>query len=331
VLIAACAGVPSSGPAPEWALNIQAAYPNSEYIAGRGEGKTQEAAEAKALSEISFYFVRQISAERSSRSSWTEQDGVSAAESRTEENILVESQTRLVAVRYAEDPWFNPAKKAWETVAYINRDEGWTVYQPNAKRQADALLALAATAETEKEPFNAVLRYGIAASYAESAEFNNVRDFSQALHPAKAEALFAEAEAARGEMFNKQLTAIEKSSVYVECPQDYNGMIYQAMVKALGTSGFGVERNRAAAAAFCAVLVEEGMQKQENGVLYYPALTASISGKAGPLFSFKISGERQGALNPDLAKRRAYTALALALETSFAGELQKRQAALIRE
>jgi hypothetical protein len=103
------------------------------------------------------------------------------------------------------------------------------------------------------------------------------------------------------------------------------------MVKVLGASGFGVARNRAAAAAFCAVLVEEGMQKQENGVLFYPALTASISGTAGPLFSFKITGERQGALNPDLAKRRAYTALAAALEASFAGELQKRQAALVRE
>ena len=108
-------------------------------------------------------------------------------------------------------------------------------------------------------------------------------------------------------------------------------MIYQAMVKALGASGFGVERNRAAAAAVCAVLVEEGMQKQENGVLYYPALTATVSGSAGPLFSFKITGERQGALNPDLAKRRAYTALASVLETSFAGELKKRQAALVRE
>jgi hypothetical protein len=329
LVLAACAGAP--GPAPEWALNIQAAYPSGEYIAGRGEGQTREAAEAKALSEISFYFVRQISAERSSRSSWTERNGASAAESRTEENILVESQTRLVAVRYTEDPWFNPAKKAWETVAYINRDEGWTVYQPNAKRQADALISLVTRAETEKEPFNAVLRYGIAASYAESAEFNNVRDFSQALHPAKAEALFAEADAARGELVNTQLAAIEKSPIYVECPQDYNGMIYQAMVKALGASGFGVERNRAAAAAVCAVLVEEGMQKQEKGVLFYPALTATVSGSAGPLFSFKITGGREGALNPDLAKRRAYTALASALEASFAGELQKRQSALVRE
>jgi hypothetical protein len=53
-------------------------------------------------------------------------------------------------------------------------------------------------------------------SYAESEEFNNARNFSQALHPAKAEALFAETDAARGTLVNKHLAAIEKSPVYVE-------------------------------------------------------------------------------------------------------------------
>lgn len=94
-------------------------------------------------------------------------------------------------------------------------------------------------------------------------------------------------------------------------------MFYQAMVKALGASGFGVEQNRAAAAAVCAVQVEEGMQQRDSGVFFYPALTATISGKAGPLFSFKVETERRGAVNPGIAKRRGYTDLASALEGSL--------------
>jgi hypothetical protein len=336
LFLGACASAPTPEPEiesepPLWALDTRAVYPDREYIAARGEGTTKVGAEAGAVAEISFYFVRQVTAERSSRSSWTTRNNEETTASQTEENVLVESQTRLVTVRLAEDPWFNPAKKVWETVAYINRDEGWTVYEPNAKKQAAALMALVQAAETESEPFNAVLRWGITAAYADSAEFNGVRDFSQILHPEKAAALFAPADAALGELFEKQLAAVEKSRVYVECPVDYNGMIYQAMVKALGGWGFGVERSREAAAAVCEVQVEEGIQKQDSGTFYYPALTATISGGRGAIFSFKITGGREGGLNPDVAKRRAYTALAAALEKDFAGELQKRQTALAGE
>jgi hypothetical protein len=309
--------------------SVEAVYPKAQYIAQIGTGESREAARVNASADISRYFSLQVEGSAAGGESFVETNGSVQAERRLDRKTVERFNTELHALRYSE-PWQNRKEKQWEIVAYIDRDEGWAVYQPNAKSQADALISLVTMAETEKEPFNAALRYGIAASYAESEEFNTVRDFSQALHPVKAEALFTEADAARGELVNKQFAAIEKSSIYVECPQDYNGMIYQAMVKALGASGFGVAQNRAAA-AFCVVLVEEGMQKQENGFLFYPALTATISGKAGPLFSFKITGDRQGALNADLAKRRAYTALASALEASFPVELQKRQAALVRE
>jgi hypothetical protein len=216
-------------------------------------------------------------------------------------------------------------------VAYINRDEAWTVYEPNAKRQADALLALFKAAGEETDAFNAVLRYGAIGAYADSAEFSAVRDFAQTLNPAKSNALFREADEALAGYREKLFAAQEKVRVYVECPADYNRMIYQAMVKALGTSGFAAEENRGRAGAYCVIQVDAEPQKQDNGTFYYPALSGTISGSAGALFSFSVKAERQGAMNPDLAKRRAYTALAAALEKSFPAELQNRLAAGVKK
>ena len=324
-----CASAPKNPP-PAWVADVQPVYPWDVYITGRANGATRRDAEENATAEIALYFVRETTVERSRHASWTERNGASGAESVTEENVLVKSYTRLVAVRCAEDPWYNPATKVWETVAYIERDQAWAAYEPNAKRQTDTFLNLVKAADEETEPFNAVLRYGTAVAYARSTEFNTVRDFSQVLHPAKASSLFAETDSVLATLLEKQLLAREKSIIAILCPVDYDRIIYQSMVKALGASGFAVDSS-GNAATICAIQVEEGIQKNESGTFYTPSLTAIFSGKSGAMLSFRVSAERIGAVNAEVAKSRAYTALANALEGAFAGELQRWQSALVNK
>jgi hypothetical protein len=105
------------------------------------------------------------------------------------------------------------------------------------------------------------------------------------------------------------------------------------MVRALGSCGFAAEDRRDRAGAVCTLQVQEGLQIQEGiqekSYAYYPSLSGTLRGKDGrALLSFKAEGERQVALNPDLAKRRAYTALAAALETSFLREAERLRKAL---
>jgi len=328
-ILIGCASTPKNT-APAWVTDVQSVYPWDTYITGRADGATRKDAEENSTAELSLYFIRETTVERSSRSTWTEQDGVSGSESTTEENVLVKSYARLVTVRCADDPWYNPATKTWETVAYIDRDQAWAAYEPNARKQADTFLNLVKAADEETEPFNAVLRYGTAVAYAWSTEFNTVRDFSQVLHPVQAGKLFAEADAALSSLMEKQLRAQEKSIITIQCPVDYDQIIYQSMVKALGTSGFPVENNGNTVTT-CVIQVEEGMQKNVSGTFYTPSLIATISGRNGAMVSFRVSSERVGAVNTDVAKRRAYTSLANALEDAFAGELQRWQSALINK
>jgi hypothetical protein len=252
--------------------NGEAVYPRAKYIARQAQGKTQKEAELAAVAAISYFFETEVTAEQSLRSLWTEEDGVSSSASREEELILVETQSRLVAVRYAEDPWRDPASKEWYTVAYIDRAEAWTVYEPQAKKAADSLLALYNAAETEAEPFTRSLRFTAAASYAESAAFTAVRSFAQVLNPAKAQAFFWEADAVLSSIPEAIYSARQSATVYIDCPVDLDGVIYQAAVSALGQAGFPVERDRNAAACVCRITVDEGEQKVDAGVFFIPCL-----------------------------------------------------------
>ena len=327
-LIAACRSIPDP---PRWVLNINEIYPVSEYITGRGEGTTRRDAENRATTVVSQFFLTQVNAVQSSRSVFnTGTDGVTGVERQTIDSTVIETQVQLITTRYAPDPWYDPKTKIWETVAYIKRDEGWEVYEPSAKRQSDALLTIIKAADTETEPFNAFLRYGNAFAYENSAEYSGTRIFAQILYPVKAAVSFAEADTELAALPQKQLTARERSRMFVSCPVDYNGMIFQATVRAIGACGFAVEQNRNLANTQCLIQVEEGVQKREAGIFYYPALTGTISGRNGALFSFKIQADQAGAINPDIAKRRAYDTLVRALEDSFAAELKKYQDALVK-
>jgi hypothetical protein len=305
---------------------METVYPRSAYIAQRGEGASRQEAELVALNAVSFYFESEITAEESARQSWSEQNGVTHSESRTETSTLVRSQTRLTAVRYAENPWHNPATGLWESAAFINREEAWTVYEPQAARVRDGLLTLAAAAEADGEPFSQALRFGAAAVYADSPAFNAARGFAQVLHPNKARSLFAEADTVQAALPEKIYTARQRAAVFIDCPTDMNGLVYQAALAAFGAEGFPVERNRAAASTVCLIQVDEGAQKLDSGTFFNPSLTGTVNGKAGAVFSFSVTAARQSAINPEVGRRRAYTALAGALGAAFSGELNNARA-----
>jgi hypothetical protein len=329
-LLAACAGTPQNTDTPAWARNVEAVYPRSAYIARRGEGVTRQEAELAALNGISFYFESEISseiiAEESFSQSGTGQDSRTSAESRIETSTLVRSQTRLMAVRYADPPWVNPTSGAWETVAFIDREEAWTLYEPEAAKARDTLLALSGAAEAEGEAFLRALRFNAAAAYGESPDFNAVRGFAQILHPARAGILFAEADALRSALPERSYSARQGAAIFIDCPNDLDGLISTAMTAALGAQGFPVEQGRGPASCVCQIRVDLGIQRLESGAFYNPSLTGTVSGRAGTVFSFTAQAPRQSAINSEVGRRRAYTALAAALGEAFSGELNRRQA-----
>jgi hypothetical protein len=327
-LLCSCVSAPRQAEPPPWLLNTGAVYPSDRFIAQQGRGASREEAERAALAMIAGYFQQEVSSEQSTRAAWVSAGGLTEETRRTEESIIVRSQATLVAARYTEDPWYDRAAREYTTVAYLDREEAWTAYEPQARRPAEALLLLYEAAGAEAEPFVQALRYSAARQYAGGAEFGAVRGFAQALNPARAASLYRDADAALAALPERIAGARQNAGVYVECPADADGMIYNAAVAAFGEAGFPIAGDRASASALCLIRVEEGRQIQESGVFYYPELSGTVSGKAGPMFSFTARAERQGAINPDLAKRRAYTALVAALKEALPAQLNREQEAL---
>jgi hypothetical protein len=316
LLLGACAT--AAAPPPAWVFDMSAVYPDGEYVAQQGAGKTPKEAELNGLAAISLYFETKTRVERSGHDSWTRENGTTTAESRrSSEDVNVQSQTSLAAVRYARDPWFNPAVEAWLTVAFIRRDEAWRVYEPRFKRQADAFAALYAAAEAETDSFKKALRYEAAMRYAGAPDFENAATFGQILYPERMNAEFA---AVRGELARlpqKIDGAKRGAAVFVDCPGVFESLVTNAFSRALSAEGFPVAKTREGAAVVCAVRIDEGRQERELGVFYNSSLQAVFAGAAGTLLTFNAVADRASAVTPDVAKRRAYAALAEKVAASF--------------
>jgi hypothetical protein len=203
-------------------------------------------------------------------------------------------------------------------VAYIDRAEAWQVYGPRFKLQADTFQNLFDAAENESDVFKKYFRYQVAENYTRTSEFENAESFGQILYPAKMNNEFAQTRTERAGLPEKIDSARRNAVVYIDCPLDFESFVYNAFAEQFAAFGFSLTRMKNAAAAVCAIIVDEGEQKRDTGIFYYPSLQAVLSGSSGAIWSFNVKAERAAAVTPDVAKRRAYAALAQEVSAGFA-------------
>jgi hypothetical protein len=308
---------------PGWAASLSAirtVYPDSDFIAQRGRGATREAAEVAAAAALARFFTSEISANSGYREVINQQNGEATESSETSAEAFVQSQIDLFGIRYAEDAFYYRAEKQWQTVAYIDRSEAWAVYEPRFKLQADAFEALYAAAENESDQFRKVLKFGSAGAYARGRDFVEAETFGQILHPQKMNASFGGIRAEIAAIPQKTDDTKRNASVFIDCPGDFESLVTNAFSRALSEDGFPVAQSRNGAAVVCAVSIDEGRQQRDLGIFYYPSLQAVFTGTSGVLFTFNAAADRASAVTPDVAKRRAYTALAGKVVESFSIE-----------
>ena len=241
--LASCAGMPP----PQWAENMEAAFPDDRYIAAHGTSGSRETVEQAARTALSYYFQTQVSSR--AEESYSEQNG--AVSQRLELQTLVQTKIDLPAVNCTE-PWRNSAAGLWEAVAYIERETGWAAYSARAKQAADTLAQLySAAAEKDPDPFTRALHFGKAEAYAAGEEFAAARGVAQILDSKRAEALFEKADGAVAALPKAAAQARQNASVYLECPLDLDGLIHNAAAAAFGSAGFPVANVRRDAAVVC--------------------------------------------------------------------------------
>ena len=250
--------------------------------------------EQAALRDLSLYFQTQVSSSTELVESYREQDGETSQSAQLDQQTLVQTETRLFAVRYTE-PWRNPSNNSWEAVAYLDRSEAWALFEPRLASNTAPYMAVFEAEEDDPEPLRRLFRYKSAENF-DAAAMLVYLDFAQTLHPARA-AAFAPVRAAIAALPQRINQAKFEASVYVDCPVDMDGSVTAALTGALSAEGLPVTKDQAAASAVCLVLVDEGMEKREAGTFYNPALTIGITGKTGgALFSLTLNAPRQSVV-----------------------------------
>jgi hypothetical protein len=321
-LTLSCATAPAPDPIPDWAVAIRTVYPDSDFIAREGRGATLEVAKANAAAEIARFFTSEISVRSGGLTSMIQQNGAVTERSELINDAVVRSQIDLFGIRYAEDAFYNKAEKEWQTVAYIDRNEAWTVYEPRVKRQADAFETLYAAAEQESGQFRKALRFGAADAYTRSEGF--VEDFVKKevfgiiLHSQKMSDSFKGIGDKIAALPQKIDDAKRNASVFIDCPGDFESLVTNAFSRALKEKGFhAVMENGNGADVTCAVAITEGRQDSEFGIYYHSSLRAVFTDASGAIFTFNVTAARTSGFAEDVAKRNTYTTLAEEVEKSF--------------
>jgi hypothetical protein len=317
LLLGACATVPEP---PAWAFDTEAAYPPEKYLAQRGHGADRQKAELSALEALSRYFVTEVRSATSAAESYTEKDGAVSRSLSVDEQIFVQSQTKLFAVRYAE-AWQNPGAGEWETLAYIDRAEAWSLYEPGLRQKAEPFESAYRAAEAAGEALKQLYLYTRCRGPA--VELPPLLEFAQILYPSGA-ARYAGLRQAVADLPQRIDASRSGTRIYIDCPMDFEGALSGSLARAFGEAGLTVEKDKDTASVVCSVEVQENEQKQQEAVFYRPALTLTLKGKTGTLFTWNTGAERAGGFNPGVAKRRAYAGLAQKIEESFTLDFEKR-------
>lgn len=312
LLLPSCASAPSTPP--DWAgpaQNVTRVYPAEKFIAQKGTGADPNAAQVNALAALSRYFESEVESRVSSVQVITQQNGADEAYLRVEESGLIQSAVNLFALRQSET-WFNKAENQWETLAYIDRNEAWTIYEPRLTQKTAPFMTAFRRAETEGDP----LRQFVSFSALQDTELLTMLDFALVLHPRKAQA-FDDVRSAYAECRSKVEAAKRKIILAVFCTGDYENTVYTALASSFSGHGFALVRNQGEATHRCQAVVTENEQKMQVGTFFTPTITVTLSGKDGVIFTYNRGITRTGANDPVVAKRRAYIALGKALQETF--------------
>jgi hypothetical protein len=301
---------------PAWAASLDRLYPQEQFITGKGYGASRETAETAALAAISLFFIAEVRSKASNVESYNERNGVSSSSQQVESEIFVQSQSSLFAVHYT-DAWLNPGSGEWESAAYIDRDEAWDIYEPRVRLETDPFLARYNAAQAEQEPLRRYFQYTSLQNLHADARIFPLLNFAQTLHPHKA-AVFDEVRTVFATLNRERDAAKTASTIAVACDADFENRVTVAVSNAFSGQGFVVQLDENTAAYTCVVSLTENEQTTDSGTFYMPALHITLMGVSGAsLFTWNQSIERVGARGADVAKRRAYTAAAEAIQESL--------------
>ena len=289
---------------PEWFRNYKKVYPNSEYLAQRGSGKTAEDAKTDAAGQLARYFQSTVSANLSTTMSSITAGSSVQEETRVVDEVNVSSEVEFIGLEFTES-WYYKAEKKWYAVAYMNREDAWVQYKPKIESEKTKFYSFLKKAESEEDTFTKISLFKSA--WKVSGDLMEKLEYGRIINPNEEEKYSADrtevAELpAKIEKEQKNLT------IFVNLKGDYGNIVETAIKTALEKGGFIV----GSSGNYTADVIVSSNPNGENPVTIMPAVIVSIKSSEGnAVFSYEAKMmEKTVAYSLENAQKKAFPKLA---------------------
>lgn len=297
-----CFAKPS--PEPEWFRNYKKVYPNLEYIAQRGSGKTAEDAKTDAASQLAWYFQSTVSANLSTTMSSITSGTNIEEETRVVDEVNVTSEVEFIGLEFTESWYYKPEKK-WYAVAYIKRDDAWVQYRPKIEAEKARFYGFYKKAEKETDSFTKISLYRSA--WKASGDFLEKLEYGRIINP-KEEEKYSQDRNVVSDLPSKIETEQKNLTLEVHIYGDYANIIETAAKNAFSRNGFvaGIKGN------YVADVVVNSNPSGSDPVAIVPAVTVTIKNRNGKaIYSYETNlTEKTVAYTLENAQKKAFPKLA---------------------
>ena len=302
VVAVSCYAKPA--PEPEWFRKYKKVYPNSEYLAQRGSGKTAEDAKTDAAGQLARYFQSTVSANLSTTMSSITAGSSVQEETRVVDEVNVSSEVEFIGLEFTES-WYYKAEKKWYAVAYMNREDAWVQYKPKIESEKTKFYSFLKKAESEEDPYTKISLYKSA--WKASSDFLEKLEYGRIINP-KEEEKYSQDRDAVSDLPSRIEAEQKNLTLEVRMSGDYANIIETAVKNAFGRNGFVVGDK----GNYVAEVAVSSNPSGSDPVAIVPAVTVTIKNRNGKaIYSYETNlTEKTVAYTLENAQKKAFPKLA---------------------
>lgn len=303
---------------PEWVTNHRAVYPDNEYLAQRGSGKSAEMAKTDAASALARYFQMNVSANLSTTMHSITSGDFVEEKTIVADDVRVSSEVSLFTLEYTES-YYHKKEKKWYCVAFIKRESAWKQYRPQIELALKTFLGQYESALAEPDPFTRLSCCKTA--WVAGGELLNKLEYGRIISP-KDEAAYS-TERDKLAQIPVMFEATKKEcTVFVAADSEHNHTLTQAVSTALTRSGLTVTKTADEANYVADIAIEDNVGGNEL-LSIMPSMSMKITSKEGnTVYSYEATtAEKTFSYTLGNARKKAYPKLAGEIEDALKNDL----------
>ena len=306
---------------PEWVLNYQLVYPESEYIAQKGSGKKSDLAKNEAVANLSYYFETTVNARRESNyksiQTTENQKYKNTTVQETIRDTSVTSATTLQSVEFTE-PFYNKKDKTWHCLAYIKRKNAWTNFEPELRLAKDNFMNYYKKATEENEAFYVIQNLNSALN--NGWDFFDKYTYAQFLSEELTSQNYKEDMSIFSSLSSLIQSKKDQCPIFIESSNDYGNQLYSCLSGILRENGFIVTKNKNDCMYTLKGNVSYDAFNDDDLFVYNPSILISINKNTKSLYSYSYEAGTVKAYTKKVAEQKSIDSICKILQNNFNDE-----------